>query len=149
MCESIFTTLSCNTEIILAMRHKWLELILSGIKVAEIRRTRPAEGKLPCRLWLYQGGMIHGCVDTIGFAEYFTPSELSKHRDTQKMACLSEMELEAYLWKAKNPIVYYLDTPRRAPRPFPVTCRPQSWQYMTDELRAICYAQMDKKGDNR
>lgn len=126
-------------EIILAMREKWLNLILDGKKIFEVRRTCPK--RRPWRIYLYRRGMIWGVAEVAHWwhvcdmlpREYFT-SGLYPAMFASK-ACLSEREYLDYMNGAKRPAVYYLREVSRYEQPVPVSCRPQSWQYMTDEIR--------------
>lgn len=138
-------------EIILAMKPKYLELILNGTKTAELRRTHPVTTRLPDRLWLYQGGCIHGSVDVNRFCFIYRLQHLDTlcyKMDTPERACVTPDEMWNYLFPAKNPIIYGLCNPVRAIHPIPVSCRPQSWIYMTDEVRAIVY-EPSRKGEQQ
>lgn len=148
-------------EIIIAMKPKYLELILNGTKTAEVRRTRPKE---PCywpnRLWLYQGGCIHGYVNVKGYRVPETESLVTWARNVStelhEKACILEHDMYMYLisglvrrsYRKPQQIVYLLGTAVRATKPIPVPCRPQSWIYMTDEVRAIVY-EHSRKGDQQ
>lgn len=126
-------------DIILAMREKWLNLILDGKKVFEVRRTCPK--RKPGRIYLYRLGMIWGVAD-VGMwwrvcdmfnREYFTAGEFREKFAAK--ACLGVQEYLGYLDGAKRPAVYHLREVYPYAQPIPVSCRPQSWQYMTDEIR--------------
>lgn len=47
-------------DIVLALKPKWLELILSGKKTAEFRRVMPKVLVPGDKVYLYQGGALHG-----------------------------------------------------------------------------------------
>lgn len=130
-------------DIILAMREKWLNLILDRKKVFEVRRTCPKHR--PGRIYLYRRGVIWGEAE-IGkwwhvcdmfHREYFVYSPFKELFAAK--AYLSEREYLDYMEGAKRPVVYYLKEVLRYAQPVPVSCRPQSWQYMTDEIRNQIY----------
>lgn len=134
--------IQATTYLILAMREKWLNLILDGKKTAEVRRTRP-RGDVMNRddffyitLYFYNKGLIHGMAQVDAFAclEYFRREQMG---DWCRKACLTPAEMDKYLDGAARPIVYELGKVQRFPKPIPVPCRPQSWQYATPELLEI------------
>lgn len=143
--------IQATTYLILAMREKWLNLILEGKKTAEVRRTRPAKAcDMPDYLYLYHKGCIHGIAEVAGWntpecsnvPDYAWP--LSATTRTHKEACLTRREMLLYLKGASSPVVYLLGKVQRFDTPIPVPCRPQSWQYATPELLEIIQDRKEK-----
>lgn len=147
-------TIQATNYIILAMREKWLNLILDGMKTAEVRRTRPARPcDMPDFLYLYHKGCIHGLAEV---RSYLIPPPFPEDTRTWRMqasyifyeeACLTIEEMRQYLDGAENPVVYLLESVQRFPNPIPVPCRPQSWQYATPELLEIIQGRKEKGGE--
>ena len=84
-------------DIVLALKPKWLELILSGKKYAEIRRTLPANLKKGDKVYLYSRGNIHGVAsveDVYEVVDYFTKRSYASCCATG--ACLTEQEILDY-----------------------------------------------------
>ena len=133
-----------TSYLILAMRERWLNLILDGSKTAEVRRTRPARPcDMPDYFYLYHKGHIHGIVKV---AAWQTPecSGLTQYEWWGRActwyhddACLTRKEMLSYLCDAASPVVYFLGKAARFEKPITVPCRPQSWQYATPELLDI------------
>lgn len=136
------TTRNKGEDLILAMKEKYLKLILCGRKKAEIRRTTPKEGPNK-RLWLYCKGHIHGYVEVrqryyIGTNEAYDWTAVKLHAPAN-VSCLSDKELEDYLKSAKHVSVFMLNTAHRLNEPCAVDIRPQSWMYMPDSLlKKLC-----------
>lgn len=135
-------------SLILAMREPYLSKLLTGEKTAEVRRTSPDLLNLRgMRLYLYHKGRICGHVTVSDFqrTKYQFLDKLCEevHGD----ACLSYEEMSDYLYgyqslsgvdiACRNGIIYKVSDPVRYECPVPVPCRPQSWQYMTDEIRTM------------
>lgn len=130
----------------LSIHHKYAELIFSGAKTLEIRKTAPrCKGKYI--IYMYEtkrdggAGAVVGffqsgiTVITDGFGKSLNDEDYDKARaDFARAACLTEAELAEY---ANGAMLYGLtvSTPIRFPRPrqlsdFGLTRAPQSWQYM-------------------
>lgn len=122
------------------MREKWLNLILDGKKTAEVRRTRPARPcDMPDYLYLYHRGHIHGIAEVRAF-RYLTSGWFSLNKGECQEACLSVEKARGYLQLSRRGVIYKLGRAQRFPKPIPVPCRPQSWQYATPELLDIIQA---------
>lgn len=124
-----------HRHLILAMREKWLRLLLTGEKTAEVRRTSPRAEVWPgTRLYLYHKGAIWGYV-TVTRAERVCAGNSAKLHSQVcvyfRRACLGFMEMMEYLDKCVSGRVYVVTDPVRFAEPVPVPCRPQGWQYMT------------------
>lgn len=135
-----------KNDLILAMKPKYLKLILERKKSVEVRRTRPAcPADWPDRLWLYQGGFLHGYAEVVAFHVPDLTEHTMLHwvkakcRELHDQACLTEAEMLDYLYPAgrcmPRPILYQLGLVMKAVVPIPVPCRPQSWIYMPDEVK--------------
>lgn len=143
-----------SRDLILAMREPFLEKLLSGEKTAEVRRTHPKGlygGGLRVgdsfKLYLYRSGHIWGyvrvyaCILTQGRSIFQLAGCL--HRE----ACLTKQEMMDYLRNVRGDeycrvatpkgVVYSVMNPRRYERGVKVPCRPQSWQFLTEEIRAM------------
>lgn len=138
-------TIQATNYIILAMREKWLNLILEGKKTAEVRRTRPARPcDMPDYLYLYHKGCIHGIAEVVGIRLCERAWLDLIYEDYGKDACLSWQEFSLYMATAKAGVVYRLGKVQRFDTPIPVPCRPQSWQYATPELLEIIQDRKEK-----
>lgn len=120
-------------DILLAMKEKWLKKLLDGTKTVELRRTHPKGSAVPKYIYLYYRGMVWGKVEVhdVLYNPYSTSWLAEK---TYKDACLSYQEAYDYLGGAYGSAAYYVTNPVRYKTPFPVSARPQSWQYMNDTL---------------
>ena len=132
------TTKNKGEDLILAMKEKYLKLILCGRKKAEIRRTTPSEGPNR-RLWLYFQGYIYGYVD-VAWRQYTGNNSWYNWTSVKLMApehlsCMTDGEISVYLAGATDTCVYRLRTAHRFKEPYRTQVRPQSWMYMPPELR--------------
>lgn len=137
-----------NDKIILPIYHEYAELILSGKKRLEIRKTVPRNICYPCTVYLYEtkahggeGAVVgffncKGIIRTNAFKQQFSDTEVIKayRQDISERACLTEQQLSDY---AGNGMIHGLvvNTPIRFPRPrslsdFGLSRAPQSWQYV-------------------
>ena len=138
-------TIYATNYLILAMREKWLNLILDGKKTAEVRRTRPARPcDMPDYLYLYHRGHIHGMAEVRAY-RILPCGWFSMDRGECQEACLSVEEAKRYLQTSSHCVIYKLGKVERFLKPIPVPCRPQSWQYATPELLDI----INGKGDHQ
>lgn len=146
------TTSNKGEDLILAMKEKYLKLILCGRKKAEIRRTTPREGPNR-RLWLYCQGHIHGYVE-VGWRNYIGNNSLYNWSSVKLMApehlsCVTAGEISTYLAGATDACVYLLRTVHRFKEPYRTQLRPQSWMYMPPELRTRLCRKYHIKLNNR
>lgn len=126
-----------TSYLILAMREKWLNLILDGTKTAEVRRTHPARPcDMPDYLYLYHRGHIHGMAEVRAY-RFLPCGWFSLDAVEVQEACLSLEEARGYLQISSRGVIYKLGRVQRFTQPIPVPCRPQSWQYATPELLDI------------
>lgn len=133
-----------TSYLIIAMRERWMNLILDGKKTAEVRRTRPARPcDMPDYLYLYHKGCIHGMVE-VRAHRYLPCGWFSLDKVECQEACLSGEKARGYLQLSSRGVIYKLGKVERFLKPIPVPCRPQSWQYATPELLDIINGQ---KGD--
>lgn len=130
-------TIHATNYLILAMREKWMNLIFSGEKTVEVRRTCPASLlDFLDYLYLYNRGCVHGIAKVSGFAFPKYCGRVEMH-DCCCKACLTQAEMNKYIDGARSPIIYIISRAQRFDTPIPVLCRPQSWQYATPELLDI------------
>lgn len=140
--------INATSYIILAMREKWMNLILDGTKTAEVRRTRPARPcDMPDYIYLYHRGCIHGMAEVRAFRRMTDWYEVEATcRQYYKEACMeSAKAMHVFLSGAISPCLYLLGRVARFDKPIPVPCRPQSWQYATSELLDIINGNGDQK----
>lgn len=141
-------------DLILAMKHLYLDLLLTGRKRCEVRRTRPKglfsgslrEGE-SFKLYLYFRGHIWGYVRVYGCILTQGRSIVDLARRLHEDACLSQKAMMDYLRNIRDDeccrvatpkgVIYAVMNPRRYERGVKVPCRPQSWQFLTDEIRAM------------
>ena len=137
--------IQATSYLILAMRERWLNLILDGTKTAEVRRTHPARPcDMPDYLYLYHRGCIHGMAE-VRVYRYLISGWFSLYKGECKESCLSVEEAKRYLQTSSRCVIYKLGRVERFLKPIPVPCRPQSWQYATQELLEI----INGKGDQQ
>ena len=122
-------------SIVLAMKPKWMELILEGRKTVECRRMMPQRLKVGDAVYLYCRGKIHGMV-RVRDVETFDGSDnwqMDAMIDTfAEDAHLTERELREYWQGAKRPGIIILKEVRR----FNTPCEwqgaaPQNFQYFS------------------
>lgn len=126
-------------QYILSLRPQWMELVTSGIKTVDVRRTAPAlpAGK-KATVWLYEtkagggrGKIVARCtVDGIRQCNVFRRQEQAE--SWARLTCLSVEALEDYQRGRKYLRFWLLDDVElldKAPtlKQLGVTCPPQSW----------------------
>ena len=138
-----------SKAVLISIRPKWCEKIISGEKTIEVRKTRPKMNP-PFKCYIYKCG--NGKV--IG---EFLCDEIIKINgagripsDAARPTCLEPAELHQYLgaatgfgWHISNLKIY--DTPRELREfnglqetrfgwePVPITRPPQSWRYVEED----------------
>ncbi len=137
-----------NDKVMLSIRHKYDELIFSGKKTLEIRKTAPS-CSYPYIIYMYETKRDDGAGAVVGFFKcrmriktnafgrglYGNGTEENATRAIiAERACLTVDELIKY---ADGKDIYGLEvsTPIRFPCPRPLsdfglTRAPQSWQYL-------------------
>lgn len=125
-------------DLLFAMRKKYLDLILSGRKTIEVRRTHPAKCPDPFweyltdvgkKIFFYYAGKIWGEA-TIKYYNFDPVIDLEKYTDSHfSRACLSREEWAAYWAGAKGPCFYELKNIVAYDEPKKTDLRPQSWMY--------------------
>ena len=141
-----------SKAVLISIRPKWCEKIISGEKTIEVRKTRP-KMNTPFKCYIYEcgNGKVIGeflCDEIINInGAGRIPS------DVARPTCLEPAELHQYLgaatgfgWHISNLRIY--DTPRELrefyavpnevevalkAKPKPVTRPPQSWRYVAEE----------------
>lgn len=127
-------------DIVLALKPKWLELILSGKKTAEVRRTLPARLEPGDKVYFYCKGDIHGFAfveDVYHVVDYITKRQYAYW--CAEHACLTEQEILNY-WNygyngrfATSPGVILLQDVQRYEDPHPWRgSTPQNFIYYHD-----------------
>lgn len=135
-------------EVIISIKPKWCNLILSGQKVDEIRKTKPDTSGLPLRVFIYMtngGGVIaEFSMRKCTYIQAWKDSDGEKHLGNTfgLQHCLTDEELFDYLYREQKPgkpyphgwawhidslIVY--DKPKRLDMLCGLKRPPQSWQY--------------------
>ena len=93
-------------SIVLAMKPKWMELILDGRKTVEFRRAMPKNLEPGDKVHLYCRGYIHGsCM--VKAVHYGTSGQLAS--DFAHMGCIDRNEAQRYLYGGKRPGVIELE----------------------------------------
>lgn len=120
-------------DIVLALKPKWLELILSGKKTIECRRSMPKKLQIGNRVYLYCQGCIHGFCTAYDihhlqrddFDEVMALSDVFHEN-----ACLSFDEMGQYLWGGTSPGLIFLKDVTRYYDPQPWrSSPPQNFRY--------------------
>ena len=142
-----------SKAVLISIRPKWCEKIISGEKTIEVRKTRP-KMNTPFKCYIYEcgNGKVIGeflCDEIINInGAGRIPS------DAARPTCLEPAELHRYLgaatgfgWHISNLRIY--DTPRELRefyavpnevevalkvKPKPITRPPQSWRYVEEEI---------------
>ena len=92
-------------DIVLALRPKWLELILDGKKTAEFRRVMPRDLFPGDKVHLYCGRSLHG-VATVKGVHYGASGPLAT--EFAGKGCIDRNEAQVYLFGGKCPGVIEL-----------------------------------------
>lgn len=109
-------------DIVLALKPKWLELILSGKKTAEFRRVMPKKLKRDDKVYLYCQGDIHGyaIVTDVERVDPRDDSHAPAIADTfEDWGCLTSDEILDYWEGAKSPGMILLINATRYDDPHP------------------------------
>lgn len=119
---------------VFALRSKWADLILSGAKTVEIRRSRM--NRMIGRMLIYRTGtgLIVGEVRVKGM--HAAPPE-TIWREYGAAACLTEKEFDEYAKGADMLYAYRLENPIRYGKPKTLSDiglkrAPQSWCYLPE-----------------
>lgn len=90
-------------DIVLALKPKWLELILTGKKTVEVRRALPKSLNPGDRIFLYCKGDIHGVATVAGVKDNGNYYMWRLSQIYADRACLSAKEILDYLFRGSNP----------------------------------------------
>jgi predicted transcriptional regulator len=106
------------SDIILAIRPKWTDLILSGRKTTEVRRLMPNNLDPGDTVYIYYNGQLHGHATVAGVERDIRNSITD--RKLLDSACLSQAEILDYTLSARRPGCIHLADPVRyhTPKPF-------------------------------
>lgn len=135
-------------SVLISIRPKWCQKIISGEKTIEVRKTRPKINQ-PFRCYIYQTGK-GGVIDEFVCDEIFDLSWGARiPSDIARGACLEPVEIHEYLgtgagygWHISNLKIY--DTPRElseftglretrfGAEPVSIKRPPQSWCYVEE-----------------
>ena len=111
-------------DIVLALRPKWLELILDGKKSSEFRRVMPKDLLPGDKVYLYHGGALHG-VAVVKETDYAYHCCHEEHEEDcaclalsyEKTGCIDWRAAYGYLCGGKRPGVIELDQVQRFAAP--------------------------------
>lgn len=124
-------------DIVLALKPKWLELILIGKKTIECRRSMPKKLKIGDRVYLYCHGCIHGFCTAydIHHIQRGDFGELMALTDVfHDNACLELDEMGEYLWGGTSPGLIFIKDATRYDDPHPWRgATPQNFIYYRKE----------------
>ena len=135
-----------SDKIMLSIHHKYAELIFSGEKTIEIRKTAPSGGSFPYIIFMYEtkrgggAGAVVGffkcgaIIKTNAFSKKFSKEAETYKKETAERACLSVEELESYAGGGSIRGLT-VETAIRFPQPRPLSDfglskAPQSWRYL-------------------
>ena len=137
-----------KNEVIISIKPKWCDLIISGQKTDEIRKTKPDTSHGPLRVFIYKTnrGKVIGefTLRQCRYIQAWIDGDGQKHlaNTIGLKHCINEHELFDYLyrepdagkpypggwaWHIDDLIVY--DQPKRLDLLFGLKRPPQSWQY--------------------
>ena len=132
--------------VLISINPKWCELIASGKKTVEVRKSRP-KLETPFKCYIYQtqrGGVIGEfvcwCISGCRFARddnlWFSNDENIESYEEVKNSCLSAKEIIDYgqgkglwFWHISDLVIY--DKPK-ALCEFDIEYPPQSWRYVKE-----------------
>ena len=138
-----------SKAVLISIRPEWCEKIINGQKTIEVRKTRP-KMDTPFKCYIYKCG--NGKVVGEFLCDQIIEDRTYGHNEEfYRAACMSAYDAAAYAmqspmygWHISDLRVY--DHPRdlweftglRQTRfgwePVPITCPPQSWRYVEEEL---------------
>lgn len=134
------------TDYILSIRPKWVQMIFSGKKTAEIRKSAPralVSTKAPLRVWVYEtkseggrgklvGTFICRRIEWLNAVDFSTRSKLLV--EIAHASCLTEEQLKAYKGAAGRIFAWKIEDVRRLREPMELNdvfpgryLPPQSW----------------------
>lgn len=125
-----------TNEILLSLHPQYWELIKSGKKTIEIRKTKPRSSLPPFRIFVYVTGNIGivGCFDCEKIVQT-TPDRIAAGLFGE--SCLTEEQLTEYAagkplcgWCIKPGSVFEYESPIELERVTGSKTPPQSWQYL-------------------
>ena len=137
-----------RNEVIVSIKPKWCDLIVSGDKTYEIRKTKPDISHGPLRVFIYRTnrGKVIGefTLKSCRFIQAWIDGDGEKHLGNTLglRHCIDDEELFNYLyretkpgkpysggwaWKIDDLIIY--DQPKRLDLLFGMKRPPQSWCY--------------------
>lgn len=137
-----------RNEVIISIKPKWCDLIVSGQKTDEIRKTKPDTSYGPLRVLIYKSnrGKVIGefTLRTCRFIQAWTDKDGEKHLGNTigLRHCMDDEELFTYLYRETKPgkpypggwawhiddlIIY--DEAKRLDWLCGLKRPPQSWQY--------------------
>lgn len=119
--------------VLISLKPEWWELIRSGKKTLEIRRTRPADVKLPARVIVYATAPVSVVIGEFLCGNIIRNTKSNFHNLTRRsLVSLEDLEQYAdghdlFAWTVYDPVQY--DRPMLL-SDLGVDCPPQSWQYV-------------------
>ena len=137
-----------RSEVVISIKPKWCDLIVSGLKTVEIRKTKPdtSHGQLRVLIYKTNKGNVIGefTLRKCSYIQAWIDGDGEKHLGNTVMLrhCVDDEELFNYLyrepkpgepysggwaWHIDNLIVY--DRPKKLERVCGLKRPPQSWQY--------------------
>lgn len=139
-----------RNEVIISIKPKWCDLIVSGIKIDEIRKTKPDLSHGPIRVFIYKTnrGKVIGefTLRKCRYIPTWIDSDGQKHLENTfgLRHCIDDEELFDYLYREPKPGKYFsggwawriedlivYDEPKRLDWFRGLKRPPQSWQYGT------------------
>lgn len=135
--------------VLISIRPKWCQKIMSGQKTIEVRKTRPKLNP-PFKCYIYQTGQ-GGVIGEFVCREFISINGAERiTSDIARDTCLAPFEIHQYLsagagygWRISDLKIY--DTPRElseftglretrfGAEPVPITRPPQSWCYVEEQ----------------
>ena len=120
-------------EILLSLHPQYWDLIKSGKKTYEIRKTKPQQMFYPFRVIVY----VTGKVGVVGKFDCDAIRQTIDFASIENESCLTEKELKEYAagkplfaWHVKENSVVEYDFPIPLERATGLTAPPQSWRYL-------------------
>lgn len=125
-------------EILLSLHAKYWDLIKSGKKTIEIRKTKPRIHQMPFRVIVY----VTGGVGVVGKFDCNTITETMHPLSLLDGSCLTEKELTDYAagkplcgWFIKEGSVIEYETPFPLEMATGLSKPPQSWCYLNKDIK--------------
>lgn len=125
-------------DTVIALKPKWLDLILQGKKTVECRKQYPTQLQPGDKVYLYCKGQIHGYLIPYD-VQPVQPDDITDAYSCADMfheeACLQLEEMGAYLYAGRRPGLIFFKEVHRYDKPEPWNyAPPQNYAYLENVI---------------